>query len=326
MGIRFRKSKKIGPVRFTASKSGISTSVGGKAFRVTKRADGRTQKTATLPGTGISYSTTSGSTKKKKKATKSTTGSSGTSGSFTPRNISPSAPENPKKPDAPKNPKKRSKFYTILLWYFSISFIASGLMAGGVLSFLFMAAGGIVCNPLILDKFQLRKKVAIPLVAALIVIGVLFVPRQPEPEPVQRPAVEQTAVAAADEGANVPDQAQEEAAAQEKSDAQKETEQPKQEKKNTKKKKAKEYAGVSDSAADAVAAGAIISSDAAVSQPESESKPFVQERPDICITPTGKKYHYVNCRTVHEEYQVISIADAKAKGYDSCGVCHPPEN
>lgn len=306
MGLRFRKSKKIGPVRFTASKSGISTSVGGKAFRVTKRADGRTQKTATLPGTGISYSTTSGGTKKKKKSTKSTAGSSGASSSFTPQGAPPSAPKKPKKSDAPK--KGSGMIFASLCIFFLLS-LGTGFFTEGVVSFLSFVACGILFPFLLPPKITPSKKISIPICIVLMLFVSSLVPRQPDPEPVQRPAVEQTAVAAVDEEANAPDQLQEE------------TEQPKQEK-----KKAKEYAGVSDSAADAVAAGAVISSDAAVSQPESESKPFVQERPDICITPTGKKYHYVNCRTVHEEYQVISIADAKAKGYDSCGVCCPPEN
>lgn len=65
MGFRFRKSTKIGPFRITASKSGISTSVGGKGFRVTKQANGKIRKTYSIPGTGISYSETT-STKKKK--------------------------------------------------------------------------------------------------------------------------------------------------------------------------------------------------------------------------------------------------------------------
>ena len=55
MGIRFRKSKNIGPFRVTLSKSGISTSVGVKGFRVTKTANGRIRTTASIPGTGISY-------------------------------------------------------------------------------------------------------------------------------------------------------------------------------------------------------------------------------------------------------------------------------
>lgn len=65
MGFRFRKSVNVGPVRFTASKSGISTSFGGKGARVTKTASGRTRTTLSVPGTGISYVSESGSKKKK---------------------------------------------------------------------------------------------------------------------------------------------------------------------------------------------------------------------------------------------------------------------
>lgn len=55
MGFRFRKSVNLGGVRFTASKSGVSTSIGGKGFRVTKHANGKISSTASIPGTGISY-------------------------------------------------------------------------------------------------------------------------------------------------------------------------------------------------------------------------------------------------------------------------------
>lgn len=62
-GVNFRKSKKVGPVRVTASKRGISTSVGVKGARVTKGADGRTRTTVGIPGTGISKTTTHSSPK-----------------------------------------------------------------------------------------------------------------------------------------------------------------------------------------------------------------------------------------------------------------------
>ncbi len=61
MGFRLRKSIQIVPgVRMTFSKSGIGYSAGVKGYRVTKRADGRVQRTASLSGTGLSYVTTSG--------------------------------------------------------------------------------------------------------------------------------------------------------------------------------------------------------------------------------------------------------------------------
>ena len=56
MGLRFRKSFRIFPgVRINLSKTGIGASVGFKGFRWTRRADGKIQKTFSVPGTGISY-------------------------------------------------------------------------------------------------------------------------------------------------------------------------------------------------------------------------------------------------------------------------------
>jgi hypothetical protein len=58
MGISYRKSFKAGPIRITASKSGISYSAGVKGARITRRADGRVQKTVSVPRTGARYTTT----------------------------------------------------------------------------------------------------------------------------------------------------------------------------------------------------------------------------------------------------------------------------
>ena len=55
MGFRFRKSFNIGPFRTTLSKSGIGASIGFKGFRYTLRADGKRQKTFSVPGTGLSF-------------------------------------------------------------------------------------------------------------------------------------------------------------------------------------------------------------------------------------------------------------------------------
>jgi len=68
MDFCYRKTFKAGPIRVTASKSGISYSAGVKDARVTKRADGRTQTTLSAPGTGLSYTKSSGSTKKATRA------------------------------------------------------------------------------------------------------------------------------------------------------------------------------------------------------------------------------------------------------------------
>ena len=55
MGLRYRKSIKMGPFRLNFSKSGIGYSVGVKGYRVTKKAGGGYRTTASIPGTGISY-------------------------------------------------------------------------------------------------------------------------------------------------------------------------------------------------------------------------------------------------------------------------------
>ena len=55
MGLRFRKSVKLGPFRATLSKSGVSTSVGVKGYRITKLANGKVMQTASVPGTGVSH-------------------------------------------------------------------------------------------------------------------------------------------------------------------------------------------------------------------------------------------------------------------------------
>lgn len=61
MGFRFRKRIKLFPgVWFNLSKSGVSTSVGTKGLTVNLKGD-KTKTTASLPGTGLSYSETAGS-------------------------------------------------------------------------------------------------------------------------------------------------------------------------------------------------------------------------------------------------------------------------
>ena len=55
MGIRFRKSINLGPLRINISKSGIGYSFGVKGARVTKTATGRKRATLSVPGTGLSY-------------------------------------------------------------------------------------------------------------------------------------------------------------------------------------------------------------------------------------------------------------------------------
>ena len=56
MGFRFRKSINLGGgFKMNLSKSGIGYSFGTKGYRVTKKANGGVRRTASIPGTGISY-------------------------------------------------------------------------------------------------------------------------------------------------------------------------------------------------------------------------------------------------------------------------------
>ena len=56
MGFRFRKSINLGGgFRINLSKSGVGYSWGVKGYRITKTAKGTTRRTASIPGTGISY-------------------------------------------------------------------------------------------------------------------------------------------------------------------------------------------------------------------------------------------------------------------------------
>lgn len=75
MGWRYRKSVNLGPFRLNFSKSGIGYSVGGKFFRVTKKATGGVRSTTTIPGLHLSKVTEYGA--KQARAAKVSSGASG---------------------------------------------------------------------------------------------------------------------------------------------------------------------------------------------------------------------------------------------------------
>lgn len=97
MGFSYRKSVKMGPFRMTASKSGISYSVGVKGARVTRRANGRVQTTLSAPGTGLRY-TTSGTGKRKSASQKTATPARAVS--------APSRPSPPATPQQASHPRQ----------------------------------------------------------------------------------------------------------------------------------------------------------------------------------------------------------------------------
>lgn len=50
---QFRRSKKVGPFRFTLSQRGISASVGKGPLRISRGADGKYRRTVRIPGSGL---------------------------------------------------------------------------------------------------------------------------------------------------------------------------------------------------------------------------------------------------------------------------------
>jgi hypothetical protein len=58
MALRFRRSFSFGPLRWTFTRRGVSTSLGIKGARVSLSSDGRVRETLGLPGTGVSYTRT----------------------------------------------------------------------------------------------------------------------------------------------------------------------------------------------------------------------------------------------------------------------------
>ncbi|MBX9567788.1 MAG: DUF4236 domain-containing protein [Candidatus Obscuribacterales bacterium] len=52
---RFRRSKKLGPMRVTQTQSGTSLSFGIPGLRYTWRANGEKQITVGIPGSGLSW-------------------------------------------------------------------------------------------------------------------------------------------------------------------------------------------------------------------------------------------------------------------------------
>lgn len=131
MGLRFRKSVNLGPLRVNFSKSGIGYSVGSKYHRVTKTARGSVQRTITLPGTGISYVTESRTNQKQLSNYKS----SGNGGNQPPV-FTPQPAQGPK--------MDKNKLWWIGVVVFGLLFIS----APGVLAKILFALCAAVCLPI----------------------------------------------------------------------------------------------------------------------------------------------------------------------------------
>lgn len=110
MGFRYRKSKNFGPFRINLSKSGVGWSVGGKGFRYTKKSNGGTRTTTSLPGSGMSWVKDTS-----KRSTESVTQSRTQLHSVKQNNVQ-------------TNPKKTIPTYLIIVLAFIIMFIGFSFM------------------------------------------------------------------------------------------------------------------------------------------------------------------------------------------------------
>ena len=91
MAMRFRKSKKIAPgVRLNFSGRSASVSIGPRGLKKTFSTTGRTTTTAGIPGSGLSYSTRSGSSRGRSCGS---VASSGESIAFCPSSQPPTSPK-----------------------------------------------------------------------------------------------------------------------------------------------------------------------------------------------------------------------------------------
>ena len=124
MGMRFRKSFKIAPgVKLNLSKRGIGVSAGVKGARVSLNSKGRVTKSVGIPGTGISYVSSSKLGASKKKATAKKT-SAKASTAFAAEN--PSADTTPTPPvsdNSSPTPGGKMNPKSILRWVIYIAVI-----------------------------------------------------------------------------------------------------------------------------------------------------------------------------------------------------------
>ena len=293
MGMKFRKSINLGGgTKLNLSKSGVGISTGVKGFRVSKNTSGRSRVTASLPGTGLSYTKEYGSS-----------GSSGNSqpapvhhsSSYSGGGSAPSGGD-PGKKDKPPFFQRTGIIILLLIFFPPVGIclmwrympqIHEGIkvtlsVAFGILFICMLATGGgdvvNVDQPPTLRqqadeaKTQPNAKTRKP----------VFVVDEPKPaqEP-QETADPKTDVTTRPDAQTAQEPVHE---PQDTSQAAAQPEAPKQE------------------------------------QPVQQEE-FKDEERMVYITPTGEKYHKKTCRMIKGDCTEIGINDAIARGYTACGVC-----
>ena len=294
MGMRFRKSIKLGGgTKLNLSKSGVGISTGVKGFRVSKNTSGRSRVTASLPGTGLSYTKEYGSSGS---FGNSQTPTTHYSHSYSSGGSAPSG-GGPEKKDKPPF-FQRTGIIILLLIFFAPAGIYllwryMPNMKKGVKALLSVLFGLVFISVLVPSSGGTADDAAQPPAIQQQVDEAKTQPnaktRKPafavdEPKPAQKP---QEAAEPKTEATTQPDAQTAQEPAQTPQETQQTTAQsgePKQE------------------------------------QPVQREE-FKDEERVVYITPTGEKYHKKGCRTIKGDCTEISINDAIAQGRTACKVC-----
>ena len=285
MGMKFRKSINLGGgTKLNLSKSGVGLSTGVKGFRVGTNTSGRSRVTASLPGTGLSYTKEYGSS-----------GSSGNSQAAPVHHSSSYSGGS----SAPSGGGDKPPFFQ-----------RPGVI---ILCLLLLAPLGIYLMWRYMPQWKNGVKVTLSILFGLVFICAL-VPKAGDNvvDVDQPPAVRQQV----DEAKTQPN------AKTRKPAFAVDEPKPAQEPQEAAEPKT-EVTTQPDAQSPQDAPQTVTQSEAPKHEQEQpvQQEEFKDEERMVYITPTGEKYHKKTCRTIKGDCTEISINDAIARGYTACGVC-----
>ena len=295
MGLRFRKSFKIAPgVRVNVGKKSVGISAGVKGARVSVNSSGRTTKTVSLPGTGLSYTKTG---KIGGGAASSTDKHDQPAPEYTPTaDLPPIEPQPPRPPRTPKGTLTVLKILAVLLIAMSLTLTLASVVGG----FIGTAIGCFIL-------YYRRTRIAWngdkpPRCRWMVVVAVLFVllavGGKASPDPAADTTAEQTVQAeqAAAEKAEAEKAAAEKAAAEKaaKEQAEKDAAEKaaaEQAAKEQAEKEAAEKAAAEQVAKEQAEKEAAEQAAAAAAAQAAQEQAAAQQSETVYVTPSGKRWH-----------------------------------
>lgn len=291
MGMRFRKSIKLGGgTKLNLSKSGIGVSTGVKGFRVSKNTSGRSRVTASLPGTGLSYTKEYGSS-----------GSSGNSQSAPTHHSHSHSYSGGGSAPSGGGPEKKDK---------PPFFQRTGII---ILLLIFFAPVGIYLLWRYMPNMKKGVKALLSVLFGLVFISVL-VPSSggTADDAAQPPAIQQQAETPETQSETKTQKPVVAASDPEPAQEPQEAAEPKT-----------EVTTQLDAKTPQDAPQTVTQPEAPKHEQEQpvQQEEFKDEERMVYITPTGERYHKKTCRMIKGDCTEIGINDAIARGYTACGVC-----